>query len=171
MLDIYSTITDRILSALESGTVPWHQPWIGGKNGCISYSTGKPYSLLNHLLLGGVSGEYITFNQAVQAGGHVRKGEKSRLVVFWKPFESVNEETGEIEQHFYLRYYPVFHLDQCEGIRPRWAVSIQTSFDHEPDAAADGIVQGYVNRSGLRLTVTKSDKAFYFIPFRMAGPW
>lgn len=91
MLDIYSSITERIISALEQGTVPWHKPWVGGCSGCISYSSGKPYSLLNHLLLGGVSGEYITFKQAQLAGGYVRKGERSKIVVFWKPFETVND--------------------------------------------------------------------------------
>ena len=76
-MDIYAEVTDRIITALEQGTVPWHKPWVGGSSGCISYSTGKPYSLLNHILLGGVSGEYITFKQCTLAGGHVRKGEKS----------------------------------------------------------------------------------------------
>ena len=161
MLDIYSEITNRIIEALEQGTVPWHKPWIGDNTGCISYSTGKPYSLLNHLLLGGISGEYITFKQAAQVGGYVRKGEKSKLVVFWKPFETIDDDTGEIEQHFYLRYYNVFHLSQCEGINPRWAASVRPAFQHDPDAAADALVQEYVNRSGVRLTVTQSDNAFY----------
>lgn len=162
MLDIYSTITNRILAALEAGTVPWHQPWAGGNAGCISYSTGKPYSLLNHLLLDGVSGEYITFLQATQAGGHVRKGEKGKTVVFWMPFETVDEKTGEIEQHFYLRYYTVFHLNQCEGIRPRWAVSVSPAVSTlQPDQTAKSVIQDYVHRSGVRLTVKQSDSAYY----------
>ncbi len=161
MLDIYSAITDRIIAALESGVIPWHKPWVGGSSGCISFSTGKPYSLLNHILLGGISGEYITFKQATLAGGHVRKGEKSKMVVFWKPFEKENEETGEVEKHFFLRYYNVFHLSQCEGIAPRWAVSVNPSSDLEPDTAADAIVKRYIERSGVRLTVTESDRAFY----------
>lgn len=162
MLDIYNEITNRIISALEAGTIPWHKPWIGGSSGCISYSTGKPYSLLNHLLLGGLSGEYCTFRQCALAGGHVRKGEKSKMVVFWKPFETVNEETGETEQHFYLRYYNVFHLSQCEGISPRWTVSVtQPVSDLQPDAAAEAVVQNYIARSGVILRITPSDKAFY----------
>ncbi len=160
MLDLYSMITDRIVNALEKGTVPWHQPWTGGSSGCISYSTGRPYSLLNHILLGGISGQYITFNQATLAGGHVRRGEKAKLVVFWKPYEKVDEETGEITKHFYLRYYNVFHLDQVEGVDPRWAVSVRSS-GLKPDAAADAIVADYVNRSGITLRITESDRAFY----------
>ena len=162
MLDIYSQVTDRIIAALEQGTVPWQKPWTGGSSGCISYSTGKPYSLLNHLLLGGISGEYITFKQCSLAGGHVRKGEKSRMVVFWKPFEVENEDTGEMEKHFYLRYYNVFHLSQCEGISPRWAISVsQPSSDLKPDAQVEAVINDYVSRSGVHLTVTASDRAFY----------
>lgn len=160
--DIFATITDRIIATLEAGTIPWKKPWIGGASGCISYSTGKPYSLLNHMLLGGRSGEYITYNQCVQAGGHVRKGEKSHLVVFWKPFEDVDQDTGEITLHFYLRYYNVFHLDQCEGISPRWAVSVMPQQPTlHPDAAADTIVKEYIARSGVKLTVTRSNEAYY----------
>ena len=160
MFDIYAAVTDRIISALEAGTIPWHKPWVGGNSGCISYSTGRPYSLLNHILLGGVSGEYITFKQATLAGGHVRKGEKSKLVCFWKPYEKVDEETGEITKHFYLRYYNVFHLGQVEGVNPRWAVSVCPS-GLQPDAVADAIIQDYKDRSGIKLQITESDRAFY----------
>lgn len=161
MLDIFAQITDRIIAALEQGMVPWHKPWTCGNSGCISYSTGKPYSLLNHLLLGGICGEYITFKQATLAGGHVRKGEKSKFVVFWKPYEKVDEETGEITKHFYLRYYNVFHLSQVEGVDPRWAVSVRPAAELQPDAAADAIIKDYVDRSGVTLRITESDQAFY----------
>ena len=157
MLDLYNTITERIISALEQGTIPWKKPWSGG-TGCISYSTGKPYSLLNHILLGGISGEYITFNQCVYAGGHVRKGEKSKTVVFWKPFEVTDPDTGEVETHFYLRHYSVFHISQTEGIKPRWNVARS---DLKPDTVAEGVIQDYVGRSGVRFNTTESSEAFY----------
>ena len=160
-MDIFAIVTERIINALEQGNIPWHKPWVGGSSGCISYSTGRPYSLLNHLLLGGISGEYITFRQCSLAGGHIRKGEKSKMVVFWKPFETVNDETGETEQHFYLRYYNVFHLSQCEGISPRWAVSVTPASDLKPDAEAEAIIQDYKDRSGITLRITESDRAFY----------
>ena len=89
-MDIISAVTDRIIAALEKGTVPWKQPW-SGSCGCISYATGKPYSLLNHLLLGGKAGEYVTFKQCAQAGGYVRRGEKAHLVVFWKPISRIGK--------------------------------------------------------------------------------
>ena len=116
MLDIYSEITNRVIAALESGVAPWRKPWVGGGSGCISYATGKQYSILNTILLGGQSGEYITYKGCTLAGGYIRKGEKARMVVFWKPYETVDEETGEKTRHFYLKRYNVFSLSQCEGV-------------------------------------------------------
>ena len=161
--DIFAAVTDRIIDALEKGTVPWKKPWAGTGNSCISYSTGRQYSLLNCILLGMQAGEYITFNQCVQAGGHVKKGEKSRLVVFWKPLEKENPDTGEMETHFILRYYNVFHLDQTEGVQPRWRASMITEpgKDLKPDEKAEKVIRDYIDRSGVKLTIQKSDKAFY----------
>ena len=48
--DLYQQITDRIIAELEKGTVPWHKPW-SCTSGAISRVTGKPYSVLNQLLL------------------------------------------------------------------------------------------------------------------------
>lgn len=160
-MDIYAEVTNRIISALEQGTIPWHKPWVGGSSGCVSYSTGKSYSLLNHILLGGVSGEYITFKQCTLAGGHVRRGERSKMVVFWRPFETVNDETGEVEQHYFLRYYNVFHLSQCEGVSPRWAVSVRPASNLTPDATADAVIHDYVLRSGIATRSGASDRAYY----------
>lgn len=88
-MDIYKEITNRIISEMEQGNIPWHKPWIA-KGKCISHSTGKPYSLLNQMLLG-KPGEYVTFKQCQQEGGQVKKGEKANMVVFWKWVEQKDE--------------------------------------------------------------------------------
>ena len=61
-MDIYAEITNRIVSEMESGLIPWQKPWVAS-GGCVSYATGKPYSLLNQMLLGR-PGEYATYKQA-----------------------------------------------------------------------------------------------------------
>lgn len=71
--DVYQIVTDRIVSQLEQGVIPWRMPWSGGYNGAVSYTTGRPYSFLNQMLLG-ESGEYLTFNQVKALGGNVAKG-------------------------------------------------------------------------------------------------
>ena len=93
--DIYQIITDRIVKQLEKGIIPWRKPWHGVADGARSYITGKPYSLLNQILLED-DGEYITFNQAKKLGGNVRKGAKSKFVVFYLPFlKEVENKDGE----------------------------------------------------------------------------
>ena len=102
-MDIYAEVTARIIDQMENGIIPWEKPWIAcGK--AVSHATGKAYSLLNQMLLGR-PGEYLTFKQCQEAGGRIRKGEKSHMVVFWKWIETEDEETGEKKEVPFLRYY------------------------------------------------------------------
>ena len=158
--DIYQEVTDRIISQLENGVIPWHKPWItSNANLAISYSTGKPYSLLNQMILGR-PGEYLTFNQVQQAGGHVKKGEKSGMVVFWKWLDVEDEQRpGEMKKVPFLKYFNVFHIDQCEGVKPRHEVTLND--EAETDADADAIITGYLQRSGVKLIHQEGNRAFY----------
>lgn len=65
-MDIYAEVTARIIAEMENGVIPWEKPWVTSGN-CISHATGKPYSLLNQMLLGR-PGEYVTFKQCQQEG-------------------------------------------------------------------------------------------------------
>lgn len=59
MFDVYGMVTDRIIAMLEQGDIPWNRPWTGAGNWAIKRATGKPYSLLNQILLGN-PGEYLS---------------------------------------------------------------------------------------------------------------
>ena len=113
-MDIYAEITNRMIAEMEQGIIPWRKPWMAA-GAAISHTTGKPYSLLNQMLLGR-AGEWLTFKQCHDEGGYVRKGEKARFVVFWTWLDKEDEETGEVKQIPFLKYYNVFHISQCEGI-------------------------------------------------------
>ena len=82
-MDIYAEITDRIIAELEVGTVPWEKPWTGTRSGAIRRSNGRPYSLLNQMILG-KPGEYLTYKQCEAEGGRIKKGCRAKMVVFWK---------------------------------------------------------------------------------------
>ena len=157
--DLYQTITDRIIAELQNGTVPWQKPW-SCPTGAISHATGKPYSVLNQLLLP-EAGEYVTFKQALAEGHPVRKGEKSHMVFFFKIVENKDRDTGEITSVPFLRYYPVFHISQCEGMKPRFAVSVRQDNQLQPDIHAEQIINAYIQRSGVKLIVTQSSQAYY----------
>lgn len=160
--DIYSAVTDRIIEQLEQGVIPWHKPWTGIQSGAISGTTGKPYSLLNQMLLG-KPGEWYTFNQIQKLGGRVRKGEKASIVVFWKqtPVSETDPATGEkvVRMIPMLKYFSVFHIDQTEGIERK--VIDPEAIDPATDSAADAIIADYIQRSGVKLEHRKGDEAFY----------
>lgn len=157
-MDIYSEVTARIMEQMEQGIIPWQKPWIASGK-AISRTTGKPYSLLNQMLLGR-PGEYLTFKQCSEAGGKIRKGEKASMVVFWKWIEQEDEETGEKKEIPFLRYYNVFHIDQCEGITARYQAHSLPDVA-EPLEAAQQIMDSYLHREGVKLNHQEGDRAFY----------
>ena len=171
MMDLFQIITDRIVAELEQGVIPWQKPWSSAQ-GAISHTTGKRYSLLNQMLLGCRSGEFVTFKEAQREGGHIKKGEKASMIVFWKFLDAAKrDDDGNVvhgadgkpvmESVPFLRYYNVFHIDQCEGIKPRFAEDMMLGEQLSPDDAADQIVEDYIQRSGVKLTIQHSDRAFY----------
>ena len=157
MFDIYAEITNRLIAEMEKGIIPWRKPWQAA-GAAISHTTGKPYSLLNQMLLGR-AGEYLTYKQVQQESGYVRKGEKASMVVFWKWLDKEDEETGEVKQVPFLRYYNVFHIDQCEGLEAKHSKPLPNSAN--ADAAAEAIIADYVKREGVMLEYQQGDRAFY----------
>jgi antirestriction protein ArdC len=160
-INMYEIVTERILAELEKGSVPWQKPWSGVAGGAISRTTGKPYSMLNQWMLS-QTGEYLTFRQVQAEGGKVRKGSKAEMVVFFKPFK-VNETDRngtQVEKTIpLLRYYNVFHIDQCEGIFPKYTTVPDRSFD--PIEEAESICSEFCKREDLTITHALQDRAFY----------
>ena len=156
---VYEIVTNRIIEELEKGVIPWRKPWTGGRGGAYNRISRKPYSLINQMLLQH-SGEYATFKQWQALGGKVRKGEKSEIVTFWKMIETETvkaDGTTEKKMIPMLRYYPVFHVSQIEGVEP-----LEKPFeDVEPIEAADKIIVDYVSREGLTFVETVTDEAYY----------
>ena len=156
-MDIYAEISSRIIHEMEQGIIPWRKPWMAS-GAAISHTTGKAYSLLNQMLLGR-AGEWLTFKQVNAEGGYVRKGEKARICVFWTWLEKENEETGEITQVPFLKYYNVFHISQCEGITAK-----HTQENPNPakaDETAEAIIREYITRECVTLEHREGDAAFY----------
>lgn len=165
--NIYQMVTDRIIAEMEKGIIPWQRPWNGGEC-CISHTTGKPYSWLNQLMLGGKVGEWLTFKQCKAEGGNVKRGEKGCPVVFWsfndKKVKDVDADGNEVIRivrgHPFLKYYTVFHIDQCDGIKPKFDKEIK-NYDNDPIEAAENIVKTYFDREACTLNIYQSSKAFY----------
>jgi antirestriction protein ArdC len=117
---VYDSITERIVTLLEQGTVPWHKPWNANTGWPRNFVTKRPYRGINVFLLAAMSYEspyWLTFRQAFELGGTVRKGEKSSSVLFWKQKTIEDQETGEERKIPLLRLYHVFNVAQCDGMK------------------------------------------------------
>jgi len=150
MSRVYDIVTERIVELLEEGTVPWHKPWDSALTFPRSLATGKPYRGINVWLLSCTPYEspwWGTYRQVSEHGGQVRRGERSTLVVLWKPTKRTvtDAETGEEGERdsLVLRYFRVFNAEQCEGLL---VPEIPGSHHHEPIAHAEAIIDSYLGR-------------------------
>lgn len=163
MSNVYQMVTDRIVEQMKQGIIPWHKPWVGGGEMAISYTSRKPYSILNQFLLG-KPGEWLTWNQIHNLGGEVVKGAKSRFVVFYQMVQhkEKNEETGEetVGTHPILKWYRVFHLDDTTGIESK-IQPVTADPNISPIDTAEAVINGYVER--------EKSTGFSFINNRESG--
>jgi len=124
--DLYTEVSTRIVAELERGAAPWIKPWAAtaGANTPCNAVTNRPYSSCNVILLWlardrcSPTPRFLTFKQAIEAGGHVRKGEHGSRVYFVKQLQ-VKEGEGEgAETRLIpmLREYTVFNVAQCDNL-------------------------------------------------------
>jgi antirestriction protein ArdC len=148
--DLYEEVSARIVAELERGAAPWLKPWsaTAGMNTACNAATNRPYSGCNVVLLwmarasGYRVSRYLTYKQALELGGHVRKGERGTKVYFVKQLQ-VRDKGADDESATrvipMLREYTVFNVDQCENLPAR----VMTLGDIKPgnrdqrDATAD----------------------------------
>jgi len=141
---VYAIVTDRLITALEQGVIPWRKPW---KSADMprNLASGQPYRGSNvfALLWSGFKSPYwVTFKQALELGGHVKKGAKGTPVVFWRWVSERKDAAGKVEKldrpFPTVRYYTVFNVEQCEGLTVPVAADAPKGFD--PIAAAEQLV-------------------------------
>src|SRR5580700_5615417 len=131
---LYDEITTKIIGELETGRVPWVQPWgTAAAKAPLAMpknaATSRNYSGINVLILWGAVIEHgfpvqgwVTFRQALSLGGNARKGEHGTTVVYADRFIPDDEkkraqETGEEAQAIpFLKRFTVFNLAQCENL-------------------------------------------------------
>lgn len=169
--DVYQDVTDRIVARLEAGDfAPWHQPWKAGHAAgpvCRPLRhNGQPYQGVNVLVLwmsaeaGGYSSPYwLTYNQARDAGGHVRKGEKGTSVVYASTFskeEEAADGTTKERKIPFLKTYTVFNANQCDNLPEHYTAMIAPTGDVDPLPA----VLEFAGHTGADIR-TGGARAFY----------
>ncbi|WP_153558149.1 ArdC family protein [Roseimaritima sediminicola] len=158
--DVYQEVTDKIIGYLEQGTAPWRNPIKRGTGDGWpkNLDSGNRYRGINVFLLGltawerGYSSDYwLTFKQAKEQGGQVRKREKGSLVVFFKMYATTDKETGEPIEIPMLKHFTAFNVEQVDGIdAPDAPKEDPDAAPFEPLAEAERIVAGYKLKPGIR---------------------
>lgn len=163
--DLYRTVTDKIIAAIEQGVKRDGKPlWSGAGATGMPYNrkSGKVYSGANVLMLwlsameaGFNSSAWLTYKQAGELGGNVMKGSKGVQVVYFSTMDRdhINQDTGEIESRGigFLKSYTVFNLEQCEGIET--GIERRT---FQGNQAAEAVM-----RSSGAAIIEQGGKAFY----------
>ena len=124
--DLYQEVTDRIVTALETGTAPWVCPWRRDGDGGHPHNgaSGHQYKGINVVLTAMscyATSRWYTFRQAQDLGGCVRKGEKGTTVIYWQFIDAkaANQATGadqgakpHAKKIPFLKAYCVFNAEQ-----------------------------------------------------------
>ncbi len=196
MRDLYTSVTSRILSELETGSPPWIKPWSAttGANTPCNAVTNRPYSGCNVILLWMTPEmalpRFLTFKQAQEAGGSVRKGQHGHKVYFVKQLQVRGEDDDDIRLVPMLREYTVFNVAQCDGlpdkivnpapIKPRNGDARDTVADEFVAATKADIREGngeaYYAPGNDFMSVPgfgafKSRDTFYNVAFHELGHW
>lgn len=170
---LYDEVTARIVSELEAGRLPWIQPWgrTGGTGPGLPRNalTARSYSGVNVLILWGAviehgwpSQSWLTFRQAQDAGGCVRKGEHGVTVVYADRFtpeaekERAAREGGDPKAVPFLKRFTVFNVAQCEGLRAGLAADPAPLPEREIVPVAEDVIAA----SGVDFRIG-GDRAFY----------
>lgn len=175
--NLYDEVTRRIVAELEAGRFPWVQPWGRNETGVAAAApglprnalTGRPYSGVNILILWGAvidhgwpSQGWLTFRQALGAGGSVRKGERGTTVVYADSFTPEAErqrarDAGEDAKTIpFLKRFTLFNVAQCEGLCEGLAADPAPLPEREIVPLAEAVIAA----SGVDFRIG-GDKAFY----------
>jgi antirestriction protein ArdC len=142
--DLYQRVTAQIVASLEQGVRPWLKPWnaehAAGRITRPLRGNGVPYQGINVLMLWGAAVErgyaapiWMTFKQALELGGCVRKGERGNLVVYASTFsrtETDGESGEESERDIpFLKGYTVFNVEQIDGLPAHFTAPAETRLE------------------------------------------
>ncbi|HEI6812246.1 ArdC family protein [Klebsiella variicola] len=162
--DIYQTVTDSIIAALEANVKPWACPWqcIPGMSGLpCNYATGTAYSGINIMLLWGSASKqgfndsrWMTYKQAKAEGGQVRKGEHGTTAIFYTMLEKENDG-GETDYIPMLKTFTVFNVEQIDGL-PQSDETVFPAETFEPLPRAEALFRN----SGATI-IEKGQNAFF----------
>lgn len=155
--DMYEVVTNRIIERLEEGELAWRKTW-SGYGLARNYVSGKVYRGINMLWMNFFSPHtipyYVTYKQAQELGGNVKKGAKAQQVIYFNVlFKDANDQTlsrevaetlgNDVKVLKYLRYYNVFNVEDIEGVD--FKINDVRLLPNEKIERCEQVVRGYLS--------------------------
>jgi antirestriction protein ArdC len=165
---VAAIITEKIMSKLDQGIIPWHKPWRVSTDMPRNLISNKNYRGVNVFLLlaeGFTSPYWLSMKQTNELGGKVKAKSTPAQIIFWnwKPVTDLDAKgKAEFKIIPFIRYYNVFNLDQVEGINTEKLKHFhelskldKEELEFNPIEAAENIVMSYggcpeINHGGGR---------------------
>jgi antirestriction protein ArdC len=159
--DIFADITKRIIVCMEQGVVPWKKPWSVHPH--INMASMKEYQGVNQFILNCTpfsSPVWLSWQQAADLGGEVKKGAKAMPIIFWKKYEQERTKRDRSGTYRYvLKRSGVFNIEQCGGIHAPDLPGLKI-YEHDPIDSAESVILSMPNRP----TVTVGGQGAYYLP-------
>jgi len=166
----YDKVTDRLIELIDAGVCPWKPT-----TNCRSARPGKNikgnnYRGINAMMTwavasieGYASDVWLTFKQAQEMGGTVRKGQKGTPIIFWGIVDGKGDEAPADDKkskgYAFARYYVAFNVEQCDGIDVA-DLPDTTRYANDPIVAAESIVAGF---NGPKIAQRLSTPCYNFV--------
>jgi antirestriction protein ArdC len=163
-MSVYDIVTKTILEKLEQGIIPWKRPWngLGSPKNIISK---KEYRGINRFLLDIPqynSNYWLTYKQAKQLGGGIKKGSSYTPIVYWNWLTKKDEKTQEEYKVPLFRYYRGFNIEQTEGLEKVVSQVKEEEetkkLDFHPIQECEKLINSYPNAPPITL---EGNRAFY----------
>lgn len=171
--DVYQRVTNTIIADLEQGIRTWMKPW-SAKHAAGPITrplrhNGEAYRGINILMLwvaaleiGYTAPFWMTYRQARELGGQVRKGEKGSLIVYADRITRSEEspEGEQVEREIpFLKGYTVFNVEQIEGLPTHYYAK---AADPLPESERIGRVNSFIGAVGA--TIKHGGNRAYYAP-------
>lgn len=171
--NVYDIVTEQVINKIEAGNLaPWLKPWKSVGHRPANLITKKPYKGINAFLLAFNDYDspfYLTYKQAQEKGGSVKKGEKAHLVTYWQflyfkgdkllpnKMPRAEKEAQADKKVPMLKYYKVFNVEQCEGVEyPK--IEASDLNENEKLEQCEKIIQNMPNKPSFTFG---GERAFY----------
>lgn len=166
-MNVYETITEKMIKLLEQDVIPWRPSWnnsamLGEHQNLLTSHKYRGWNAFSTAMQGYQDAFWLTYNQGDSIGCHVKKGEKGTSIINWQ-FNKTTNAQGEEKESAFMKHYTIFNIAQFENVSEKLQSLIAKrrgkALDFNPIEACETLVNGYSNRPKIE---HREQRAYYW---------